>query len=53
MKEKIIDFKYLRKFNLIMGGLHFIQGLLMVLFAYTIVADSPFAGFKPKLFKII
>jgi len=49
MKEKIIDFKYLRKFNLIMGGLHFIQGLLMVLFAYTIVADSPFAGFKPQI----
>jgi len=34
--EKTINFKSLRKFNLVMGILHFIQGALMLYFALTI-----------------
>jgi len=34
--EKTINFKSLRKFNLVMGFLHFIQGALMLYFALTI-----------------
>jgi hypothetical protein len=34
--EKTINFKALRKFNLVMGLLHFIQGALMLYFALTI-----------------
>ena len=49
MKHKIIDFAYLKRFNLIMGGLHLLQGILMLIFAYTLIPNSPFAGFKPEI----
>jgi hypothetical protein len=39
---KEIDFKGLRRFNLFMGCLHFIQGVLMLVFAITIDKISAF-----------
>lgn len=44
--KKVIDFKSLRKFNLIMGSLHFVQGSLMLFFALTI---EKIANFKTPI----
>ncbi|MCX5775525.1 MAG: heliorhodopsin HeR [Firmicutes bacterium] len=49
MKHRIINFAYLKKFNMLMGGLHLLQGILMLIFAYTLIPNSPFAGFKPEI----
>lgn len=40
--DKQINFKSLRKFNLTMGALHFIQGMTMLIFAITIEKISAF-----------
>ena len=41
----------LRKFNLIMGIVHLVQGVLMLILASTVI--QKIIGFKPMIIKII
>ncbi|MDY0372927.1 MAG: heliorhodopsin HeR [Candidatus Izemoplasmatales bacterium] len=45
MKE--ITLPYLKKFNIIMGGLHLIQGIIMLILAYTVIQNI--AEFTPTI----
>ncbi|NLF49221.1 MAG: heliorhodopsin HeR [Acholeplasmataceae bacterium] len=47
MTMKEITLPYLKKFNIIMGGLHLIQGIIMLILAYTVIQNI--AEFTPTI----